>query len=127
MNKYQDPKTRHYTSEFKMRVINSVLSEGLSYVEAAAQFEVTNESTVRGWVKQFRGNKLSLSIDSFIPMSRLKDEDKSKEELVLKLRALEKQLEEEKFKNKVLNTLIDVVDKQLDIDIRKKGGTKQSK
>ena len=127
MNKYQDPKTRHYTSEFKMHVINAVLAEGLNYVEAAEQFEVTNESTVRGWVKQFQGNKLSLSIDSFVPMSRLKDEDKSKEELVLKLRALEKQLEEEKFKNKVLNTLIDVVDKQLQIDIRKKGGTKQSK
>ena len=127
MNKYQDPKTRHYTSEFKMRVINAVLAEGLNYVEAAEQFEVTNESTVRGWVKQFNRNRLSLSIDSFVPMSRLKDEDKSKEELVLKLRALEKQLEEEKFKNKVLNTLIDVVDEELNIDIRKKGGTKQSK
>ena len=127
MNKYQDPKTRHYTSGFKMRVINAVLAEGLNYVEAAELFEVTNESTVRGWVKQFQGNRLSLSIDSFVPMSRLKDEDKSKEELVLKLRALEKQLEEEKFKNKVLNTLIDVVDEQLNVDFRKKGGTKQSK
>ena len=40
--------------------------------------------------------------------------------------ALQKALEEAELKIKALNTLIDVAEEQLKIDIRKKSGTKQS-
>ena len=40
--------------------------------------------------------------------------------------ALQKALEEAELKIKALNTLIDVAEEQLKIDIRKKSGAKQS-
>ncbi|MBK7245556.1 MAG: hypothetical protein IPH98_17230 [Saprospiraceae bacterium] len=40
--------------------------------------------------------------------------------------ALEKALEEAELKIKALNTLIDLAEEQLNIDIRKKSGAKQS-
>ena len=40
--------------------------------------------------------------------------------------ALQKALEEAQMKIKALNTLIDVAEEQLKIDIRKKSGAKQS-
>ena len=43
-----------------------------------------------------------------------------------KIELLEKQLEWEKLRSKALDTMINIAEKQLDIDIRKKPGTKQS-
>jgi transposase len=40
--------------------------------------------------------------------------------------ALRKALEEANMKNRALNTLIDVAEEQLKIDIRKKSGARQS-
>jgi hypothetical protein len=47
--------------------------------------------------------------------------------LLQKIAALEKQLAHQELKAEVLNTLIDVAEKQLNISIRKKPGTQQSK
>jgi hypothetical protein len=49
------------------------------------------------------------------------------EELLQKIAALEKQLEDQQLKVVVLDTLITVAEKQLNISIRKKPGTQQSK
>jgi len=43
-----------------------------------------------------------------------------------KIELLEKQLEWEKLRSKALDTMINVAERELHIDIRKKPGTKQS-
>jgi hypothetical protein len=43
-----------------------------------------------------------------------------------KIAALEKQLQWEKLRADALDTMINIAEKQLDIDIRKKPGTQQS-
>lgn len=128
MNKHQDRKTRIYDPVFKMKVILAVLKENLGYAEAAQLFEITNESTVRGWVKNYKGNSLPLTIDykSIMP-TKEQEPEKSNEELTLELQALKKELAQEKLRNKVLNTLIDYSEEEFNIDIRKKRGTKRSK
>ena len=42
------------------------------------------------------------------------------------IKALKKALEEANLNNKALNTMIDIAEQQLKIDIRKKSGAKQS-
>ena len=49
------------------------------------------------------------------------------QELLQKIALLEKQLAHQELKVVVLDTLIDVAEKQLNISIRKKPGTQQSK
>ncbi len=51
----------------------------------------------------------------------------SKEELEKKVKDLEKQLSYEKMKSEVLDTMINIAEKELKISIRKKSNTKQSK
>ena len=51
---------------------------------------------------------------------------KSKPISAAQAEALQKALEESELKIKALNTLIDVAEEQLKIDIRKKSGAKQS-
>jgi hypothetical protein len=46
--------------------------------------------------------------------------------LLQKIASLEKQLKHEQLKAEVLDTLINVAEKQLNINIRKKPGTQQS-
>lgn len=51
----------------------------------------------------------------------------SKSALLLKIATLEKQLAHQELRAEVLDTLINVAEKQLSISIRKKSGTQQSK
>ena len=51
--------------------------------------------------------------------------DRQTEELQQKIAALEKQLQWEKLRGDALDTMINIAEKQLDIQIRKKPGTQQ--
>ncbi len=46
----------HYTSEFKMSVVNAYLSGQSGYDSIAKQFGVASGTQVRIWVKQYRTN-----------------------------------------------------------------------
>jgi hypothetical protein len=52
---------------------------------------------------------------------------KSKETPAQKIKRLERELEDERLKNLLLNTMIDVSDKQFGTSIRKKLSSQQSK
>jgi hypothetical protein len=52
---------------------------------------------------------------------------KQKESPAQKIKRLEKSLEDEKLRNKILNRMIDISDKQYGTGIRKKLSPKQSK
>jgi len=43
----------------------------------------------------------------------------------IKIKKLEEELKREQFRTKALNTMIDIAERELKIDIRKKSGTKR--
>lgn len=51
----------------------------------------------------------------------------SKEDPLKRIQELERQVEDEKLRSKALSLMIDIAEKQLDIDIRKESNTKRSK
>jgi hypothetical protein len=55
-----------------------------------------------------------------------KEADANNAALLDKIASLEKQLKHQELRAEVLDTLIDVAEKQLEISIRKKPGTQQS-
>jgi hypothetical protein len=58
-------------------------------------------------------------------MSKASDKTKEEKALEAKIRELESNLEYEKLRTTALNKLIDVAERDLQISIRKKHGTKQ--
>ena len=40
---------KRYTPEFKLKVVEAVLNEGLSYKEAQRQFEISADDRIRNW------------------------------------------------------------------------------
>jgi len=75
---------------------------------------------IHHWVTRFQGK----------PVSKTKPKDKPiknipQEELPTDVKQLQEELRKAKLHNKLLNTMIDIAEEQLKIDIRKKSGTKQ--
>jgi transposase-like protein len=71
------------------------------------------------WVMKFQGNQKSKQKEPPIVVAKTIEKESP---IVLELR---ESLRKEKLRNELLNTIIDVADKDLQINIRKKFGTKQ--
>ena len=63
-------------------------------------------------------------VSSIIPM---KEEKLPIEAMEERIRELEQQLAKEKMRSTCLDTMIDIAERELKVDIRKKSGAKQSK
>lgn len=109
---------RDYTMAFKLSVISEVEKGDLTYKQAQKHYGVQGRSTVLVWLRRF-GN-----LDWKKP--KLHIMSNSKETPAQRIKRLEKELSDEKLKNKILNTMIDISDKQYGTQIRKKYSSQQS-
>jgi len=115
-----------YPDEFKRKLAQEYLSGRFSYAVAAEEYGLKDKRVVREFVKWYlKKSELSLTNES-VPMKKVKP---SSEELNLeeRIKQLESDLRMSKLKVEALETMIDIAEDQLKIDIRKKSGTQQSK
>lgn len=110
------------------------LVNGMSYRALAAKYGVSR-STINKWVLVHQGiyNLPRSRKQNSYDLQQKALGKKSKQpplieqnELEKKIALLEKQLEWEKLRSHALETMINVAERELNIDIRKKHGTKQS-
>ena len=119
---YQEHIKRKTYSNLQKRTIVSAIEQGrMSIEEAHVAYKIKNSKTIREWLHQYKSEKVEICIETQMPMSK-----KKKEEITSQTAALQKALQEAELKIKALNTLIDVAEEQLKIDIRKKSGARQS-
>lgn len=109
---------RDYNLGFKLAVVSEVEKGELTYKQAQKKYGIQGRSTVLVWLRK-HGN-----LDWSKPALRMKS--KSKETPAQKIKRLERELEDEKLKNKILNTMIDISDSQYGTAIRKKYLSQQS-
>ena len=114
----------HFTEAFKHHVVCEVESGRISQTEANRRYGILGHSTVLKWCRKYgkqqshrntRGELTSMD-EKEIELLRLRNENK----------ALRQELEDARFKNVVLDTLVDVAERELGIPIRKKYGAKRS-
>ncbi len=103
---------RDYNMPFKLAVISQVEKGELTYRQAQKKYGIQGRSTVLVWLRKY-GN-LDWSKPNLLFMS------KSKETPAQIIKRLQKELADEKLKNLVLNTMIDMSDSQYGTQIRKK-------
>lgn len=104
-----------------------VLSGTLTYMQAARQYAIVSDQTVRDWVNDYRKTHLGFNFEGMAskknPPSKFSEqpspEYKKQNEVLIKA------LELAKLENLALQTMIDIAESELKIDIRKKSGTKQ--
>lgn len=118
-NNHKEKRTqRDYNLGFKLAVVAQVEKGELTYKQAQAKYGIQGRSTVLVWLRKY-GN-LDWSKPSLFMRS------KSKETPAQQIKRLERELEDEKLKNKILNTMIDISDSQYGTAIRKKFSSQQS-
>jgi transposase-like protein len=117
--------------ELKDQIIQEYLNTGCGYRKLQQKYGI-GRSTICNWVQVYQGvhslSKTNLQQKHYIsPMKRKqKEADANQAALLDKIASLEKQLKHQELRAEVLDKLIDVAEKQLDISIRKKPGTQQS-
>lgn len=114
---HQNLKRRSYTKLQKRTIVTAIEQGRMTIKEAQTAYNIKTEKTIRDWLLRFKEEKVDICIVTQPRMASKKPSDKQ---------ALEKALLEAELKIKALNTMIDVAEEQLKIDIRKKSGAKQS-
>ncbi|PWG77873.1 helix-turn-helix domain-containing protein [Pararcticibacter amylolyticus] len=120
---YYAERSRQYSSSEKRTVLRAVAS-GMSVGEACVAFGIKCRTVVDRWVRQQKAENAELSRQT--ATVKKSEEKKPKEVSAGHLRELEEQLAEAQLKIRALETMIDIAEEQLKIDIRKKSGAKQS-
>jgi Transposase. len=122
--------------EIRKQAIQEYLTKGTTFRELAAKYGVSR-TTINKWVQIHQGihniaptpnqQKYYLTGMNSKPENISSADFKKQKELEQKIVLLEKQLAWEKLRADALDTMINIVEKQLDISIRKKSGSQQSK
>ena len=121
--------------EIRDQIIQEYLASGCGYRQLQKKYGISR-TTICKWVQVYQGihnlAPTDLQQKHYInPMER-KEKNKQdgtsekEQELLQKIALLEKQLAHQEMRAEVLDTLINVAEKQLNISIRKKSGTQQS-
>lgn len=106
---------------FKKKVAQEYVNGDRSYGQLSVQYGVRRDTLCR-WVKQFYGELSSIQPTQ---ADMTEAEQKELEALKKQNEELKKKLEYADMKATALEILIDVAEKQLGIDIKKKAGTKR--
>ena len=120
--------------DIQEQAVKEYLLEGIPYRALAKKYGVSR-STINKWVLVYQGihdlPRSNQQISYDLQQKTLGKKSKQpipahQSELEKKIELLEKQLEWEKLRSLALDTMINVAERELQIDIRKKPGTKQS-
>ncbi len=121
--------------EIKEQIIQEYLASGCGYRKLQSKYGISR-TTICKWVQVYQGihNLAPTDLQTKHYKNPMERKQKNKQpgageretELLQKIASLEKQLAHQELKSKVLDTLINVAEKQLNISIRKKPGTQQS-
>jgi transposase-like protein len=110
---------RDYNLGFKLAVVSQVEKGDFTYKQAQKHYGIQGRSTVLVWLRK-HGN-----LDWKTPALLMPS--KSKETPAQRIKRLEQELEDEKLKNMLLNTMIDISDQHYGTSIRKKYSSQQSR
>lgn len=116
-----------FPDDLKRKIVEEYLTTNQSQVALLRKYNIGGKSSIKKWMRKFG---ISQPIQQQVDIQRIMNKEatnKTKRELQLeeRIKELEKDLDTERFKTKALNTMIDIIERDLKIPVRKKSGTKQ--
>lgn len=117
-------KKKKYTDAFKRMVVREALN-GASCVELAKKYDLPHFNTATGWKRHLRHRVDDMDTIQIAPLS--KEDKKDLAAMKQRVQDLERSLSNANLKITGLEIMIDVAEKELGVNIRKKSGTKQSR
>jgi transposase len=114
-----------FSEVFKIYVVDEIEAGRLRQSEANRKYNILGHSTVSKWLRKYgvakRANRTYKTGQTMVrkPDPELIQRDNE-------IKALKRELDDARLKNVVLETFVDLAEKELGIPIRKKYGAKQS-
>lgn len=106
---------RDYSLGFKLQVVNAVEKGDMTYKQAQKIYGIQGRSTVLTWLRKHGKMDWSQSPKMTMPKS-----PKAKESPAQKIKRLERELEDERLRNLLLNEVVDIIDAEHGTGLRKK-------
>jgi transposase-like protein len=118
----------YYSDEEKLSIIQDYLTSGKSAKEIHLKYKIHGHSKLQDWMIKF-GLRNKNSINKNLILKKVKKSSSKGIDLnsAKRIKELEQQLEEERLRSVLLDTMIDIAEEQLHVSIRKKSGAKQLK
>ena len=130
MNRIKKVKNyNRYPNDFKRKIALEYLSGRFSYAVAAEEYGLKDKAAVREFVRWYRRNNELSEVNESISMSKKSKSalDPQPPDMEKRIKELEEQLRLSKLKVELLETMIDIAEDELHIDIRKKSGSQRLK
>lgn len=122
--KHQIGAVSKYSQSFRQEVATDYVHGDLSYAQVAEKYGLRGRETVKEWVRSLRKNG-EIAPKTALPMTE--EEKRASDAKDLRIKDLERQLEDERLRSLGFSTMIDVAEEELGVPIRKKYGSKQSR
>ena len=110
-----------FTDDFKFKVVQEYLETSISLKDLMDKHQIKGHSCVNNWIRKFAGSNTTPNRRIMKQRSQSINEDL----LEQKIKNLEEELKREQFKTLALNTMINIAERELKVDIRKKPGAKR--
>jgi len=120
----KEERSARFTEAFKRHVVGEVESGRISHSEANRRYGILGHSTILKWCLKY--GKLPSHRYTKVGLNRMDKKEIELLRLQNEIKALRQELDDARFKNVVLETLVDVAERELRIPIRKKYGAKRS-
>jgi len=107
----------------KAAIVAEYLTKEVSFRKLGQKYGVRYAS-IHAWVQEFKNVTGQVSKKT---KNKKKHSVPAPQELPTDIQQLQKELEMARLENQLLNAIINIAEEELDIDIRKKSGTRPSK
>ncbi len=128
--KYVRRTTKDYPMSLKLAVVGEIERGGIGFCAACRKYHIQSETTLRRWLSKFSTfdhyNKTGIGLRK-TPTQRIKELEEKVRILKRQNDFLEFELEKAEDKVGVLDKLITIIDREHDLDLRKKQFPEQSK
>ncbi len=115
-------RVKQLPDDLKFQVVQEYLNGELSQRSLMLKYNFGGKQCINNWIRKFGAEK---SITLF-PMAKILKQTINKDySLELKIKKLEEDLKREQLRTKALSTMIDIAERELKVDIRKKSGAKR--
>lgn len=117
---YQASKREILTNLEKHTIVRAILEGHMTVEEAKVAYQISVSKTIYSWIRAYQKDN-DIFIEEKVPSMSIKKRSISSD-----VKDLQQALKEAELKIEALNTMIDIAEEELKIDIRKKSGAKQS-
>lgn len=116
-----------FPDELKKRIVEEYVTTCQTQRELMLKYNFRGMGSLSRWMRTFGISKPTQKEIDLQQQMKIEATQKTKRELELenRIQELEKDLDTERFRTKALNTMINIIERDLKIPVRKKFGTKQ--